>query len=169
MTKVTTNKLVDLLRRSNLVDEAKLTAFLEKATATHSEAALEDQNRLAELLIAENLITRWQADKLLAGKHKGFRLGKYKLHVARYNSIAYNPAPPGGRVNLPLKSPELYDLIGDPDESYDVAAQHPEVVADIQARIERLMRGFPENIRKAYADTKAITTGTFATGAVPRL
>ena len=31
MTKVTTNKLVDLLRRSNLVDEAKLTAFLEKA------------------------------------------------------------------------------------------------------------------------------------------
>ncbi len=79
MTKVTTNKLVDLLRRSNLVDEAKLTAFLEKAAAAHGEAALEDQNRLAELLIAENLITRWQADKLLAGKHKGFRLGKYKL------------------------------------------------------------------------------------------
>src|SRR4051812_43534578 len=79
MTKVTTNKLVDLLRRSNLVDEAKLTAFLEKAAAAHGEAALEDQHRLAELLIAENLITRWQADKLLAGKHKGFRLGKYKL------------------------------------------------------------------------------------------
>ena len=33
MTKVTANKLVDLLRRSDLVDEAKLTAFLEKATA----------------------------------------------------------------------------------------------------------------------------------------
>lgn len=79
MTKVTTNKLVDLLRRSNLVDEAKLTAFLEKTAAAHGEAALEDQNRLAELLIEANLITRWQADKLLAGKHKGFRLGKYKL------------------------------------------------------------------------------------------
>src|SRR3954465_6021872 len=79
MTKVTTNKLVDLLRPSNLVEEAKLTAFLEKAAATHGEAALEDQNRLAELLIHENLLTRWQADKLLAGKHKGFRLGKYKL------------------------------------------------------------------------------------------
>src|SRR6478672_3223679 len=79
MTKVTTNKLVDLLKRSNLVEEAKLTAFLEKAAATHGEAAFEDQNRLAELLIEENLITRWQADKLLAGKHKGFRLGKYKL------------------------------------------------------------------------------------------
>src|SRR3954464_2666280 len=79
MTKVTTNKLVDLLKRSNLVDEAKLTAFLEKAAAKHGEAALEDQKRLADLLIEENLITRWQADKLLAGKHKGFRLGKYKL------------------------------------------------------------------------------------------
>src|SRR4029078_450215 len=79
MTKVTTNKLVDLLRRSNLVDEAKLTSFLEKATAAHGEAALEDQQKLSEMLIAENLITRWQADKLLAGKHKGFRLGKYKL------------------------------------------------------------------------------------------
>jgi serine/threonine protein kinase len=79
MTKVTTNKLVDLLKRSNLVDEAKLTAFLEKAAAAHGEAALEDQARLAELMIEENLITRWQADKLLAGKHKGFRLGKYKL------------------------------------------------------------------------------------------
>jgi serine/threonine protein kinase len=79
MNKVANNKLVDLLRRSNLVDEAKLTAFLEKATAAHGEAALEDQKRLADLLIEENLITRWQADKLLAGKHKGFRLGKYKL------------------------------------------------------------------------------------------
>jgi serine/threonine protein kinase len=79
MTKVTTNKLVDLLRRSNLVDEAKLTAFLDKATAAHGDAVLEDQSRLADLLIADNLITRWQADKLLAGKHRGFRLGKYKL------------------------------------------------------------------------------------------
>src|SRR3954470_20476351 len=79
MTKVTTNKLVDLLRRSNLVDEAKLASFLEKAAIAHGEAALENQQKLAKLLIAENLITRWQADKLLAGKHKGFRLGKYKL------------------------------------------------------------------------------------------
>ena len=69
---------------------------------------------------------------------------------------------------MPLKSPELYDLIADPDESYDVAAQHPRVVSDIQARIERLIAGFPDDIRKAYAETKARTTGTSATGALPR-
>jgi serine/threonine protein kinase len=79
MTKVTENKLLDLLRRSGLVDEARLTAFLEKSTAEHGEAALEDPAKLADLLIQANLITKWQADKLLAGKHKGFRLGKYKL------------------------------------------------------------------------------------------
>ncbi len=79
MTKVSTNKLLDLLRRSNLVDEAKLTAFLDKTTRAHGEAILDDQSRLADLLIEDGLITRWQADKLLAGRHKGFRLGKYKL------------------------------------------------------------------------------------------
>src|SRR6201999_2663356 len=77
--KVAANKLVDLLRRSNLVDEAKLTVFLDKVTAEHGEAALDDHPKLADLMIEANLITRWQSDKLLAGKHKGFRLGKYKL------------------------------------------------------------------------------------------
>jgi serine/threonine protein kinase len=78
MTKVA-NKLLDLVRRSGLVDEVKLTSFLQRATRAHGEAVIEDQNRLAELLIEEGLLTRWQADKLLAGRHKGFRLGKYKL------------------------------------------------------------------------------------------
>lgn len=79
MAKVTTNKLLDLVRRSGLVEEPRLASFLEKATTEHGESALDDQNRLADLLVEAGLITRWQADKLLAGKHKGFRLGKYKL------------------------------------------------------------------------------------------
>ena len=96
------------------------------------------------------------------------RLGKWKLHIARYNTTAYNPAPEGGRINLPLKAPELYDLVSDPDESYDLAPENPQVVADIEARIERLMAGFPEDIRKAHAETKALATGTSAIGALPR-
>jgi serine/threonine protein kinase len=79
MTKVAANKLLDLVRRSGLVDEAKLSSFLEKTARTNGEAVFEDHPRLAELMIQEGLLTRWQADKLLAGKHKGFRLGKYKL------------------------------------------------------------------------------------------
>ncbi len=79
MTKVTANKLLDLVRRSGLVEEARLTAFLDKTVSEHGEAVLEDRNRLAELMVEAGMLTRWQADKLLAGKHKGFRLGKYKL------------------------------------------------------------------------------------------
>src|SRR5438094_1670239 len=43
------------------------------------------------------------------------RLGRWKLHVARYNSDAYGPSPAGGRMNLPLANPELYDIDDDPE------------------------------------------------------
>ena len=56
-----------------------MTSFLEKATAEHGEAALEDQDRAGRTADPGGPDHRWQADKLLAGKHKGFRLGKYKL------------------------------------------------------------------------------------------
>jgi serine/threonine-protein kinase len=79
MNKVTANKFLELVRRSNLVDEARLTACLDRAAAEGGDATLDDENRLAERLVEAGLLTRWQADKLLAGKHKGFRLGKYKL------------------------------------------------------------------------------------------
>ena len=42
-----------------------------------------------------------------------------------------------------VKGTELYDLANDPAESYDVAPEHPDIVRDLQARIERLIAGFP--------------------------
>jgi len=96
------------------------------------------------------------------------RLGNYKLHVARYNSAVYSPPPAGGRVNLPLPAPELYDLSLDPDESYDIAPEKPAKVKEIQERIEKLMAGFPEQIRKAHAETFAKRT-TGSTAAHPRV
>jgi arylsulfatase A len=95
------------------------------------------------------------------------RLGRYKLHLERYTTTQYNPPPVGGRMNLPLKHPELYDLVADPDESYDVAPQHPEIVADIRARVERLMAGFPAPIRTDFERTMSMATGDAAIGALP--
>lgn len=95
------------------------------------------------------------------------RRGRYKLHISRYNTFAFSPAPANGRVNLPLKKPELYDVVNDPEESYDVAPEHPDIVADLQARIERLMQTFPEHIRQAYSDTLKRPAATTATGALP--
>jgi len=95
------------------------------------------------------------------------RFKQWKLHIARYNTIAYNPAPAGGRFNFPLRNPELYDLLLDPDESYDVAPEHPDVVKEIQGRIERLMEGFPEQIRQAHAETKARRSRETRVAALP--
>jgi arylsulfatase len=96
------------------------------------------------------------------------RRGRWKLHVARYNNVTYSPAPPGGRMNLPLRAPELYDLLNDPDESYNVAPEHPDVVADLKGRVERLLEGFPDEIRAAHAKTLAAPVGNSAVGAVTR-
>src|SRR5215469_6166049 len=68
----------------------------------------------------------------------------WKLHVARHNTGAYMPAPPGGIHNYVLPRPELYNLASDPDESYDVAAENPQIVADMKARIGRMLKTFPE-------------------------
>lgn len=95
------------------------------------------------------------------------RWGRWKLHLARYNTFAYSPAPAGGRVNLPLVSPELYDLELDPDESYDVAPEKPEVVKEILARVERLIPGFPREVVDAWQATRARETKPRSVGNLP--
>ncbi len=81
------------------------------------------------------------------------RLGRWKLHITRYNSVTYSPIPAAGRKNILLKTPELYNVISDPDESFDVAEKHPEIVDDLMKRAEKLIAGFPEQAQKAYFDT----------------
>jgi arylsulfatase len=83
------------------------------------------------------------------------RWKQWKLHVARHNSSTYSGTPAGGRHNYILPHPELYNLRDDPEESYDVAPSHPEIVAQIQWRIESLLAGFPEPVKDAYAESKA--------------
>jgi arylsulfatase len=95
------------------------------------------------------------------------RWGRWKLHVARPNSLWTSPEPPEGRLNLPLPAPELYDLDSDPDESYDVAPENPKIVAEIRRRIDRLIAGFPEEVRKAYAETKSRRVKQTAVGHYP--
>jgi len=97
------------------------------------------------------------------------RWNSWKLHVARHNSGAYSPAPAGGRHNYVLPRPELYNLAADPQESYDVAPEHPEIVTEIQQRIEKLLAGFPASVQQAYAESKARKVDPATpTGARPR-
>jgi len=87
------------------------------------------------------------------------RVENWKLHVARYNTPPWLPAPQGGRINLPLMQPELYDIQADPEESYDLAGDHPDIVADIQAKILAALPSFPWQVHDSWVATmnRAVT------------
>ncbi len=76
---MTVNEFLDLVRRSQLVEEDQLTKFLGGLAARNGRKLPETPEKLSGEMIAGNMLTEWQAEKLLAGKHKGFMLGKYKL------------------------------------------------------------------------------------------
>jgi arylsulfatase len=83
------------------------------------------------------------------------RLGRWKLHLARYNHPAFTPEPRTGRYNLRLTGPELYDMYLDSDESADVSADHPGVVAAIRTQVEQMLPTLPVPVQTAWAETQA--------------
>jgi len=70
---------LELVLRSGLVDKGVLDAQLDRIVQEHGEQILLDPPRLAEQLVQAGLLTRWQSEKLLEGRHRGFFLDKYKL------------------------------------------------------------------------------------------
>lgn len=95
------------------------------------------------------------------------RLGRWKLHVSRHNTPPWTPEPKAGCMNLPLPRPELYDLEAGPDESYDVAADNPQIVADIRARMEALIATFPDQVTTAWRYTTGLAVEDTPSGAWP--
>src|SRR5579871_3886457 len=66
------------LRKSQLVDEARLAAFLEQISAGEGETL--PPQELADRLISEGLLTHFQARQLLRARWQGFLLGgKYRI------------------------------------------------------------------------------------------
>ncbi len=96
------------------------------------------------------------------------RWGPWKLHLARYNSYPWTEDPPEGRYNLPLNPPELYHIDDDPTESYDRAAENPQVVRNLTDRVERMLLSLPEQVRVAWQDTRNERVINMPTGALPR-
>ena len=78
------------------------------------------------------------------------RFGRWKIHVARWDVQRYQ-AGAANQVNQALRAPELFDMSLDVGESYNVAANHPDVVKDLQRRIAEGLRTFPEEIQQANA------------------
>lgn len=76
-TKLTGEQLMGLIKQSGLIE----TEQLKKSWKEFQERGVnvQDAKALSDEFIARNVLTKWQVDKLLAGKHKGFFLGKYRL------------------------------------------------------------------------------------------
>ncbi|MDZ7615812.1 MAG: serine/threonine-protein kinase [Patescibacteria group bacterium] len=79
MPKPTSDTFVDLLYRSGLIEKDQLDGVLAQVREEGDGRLPEDVDQLAECCMARGLVTRWQADKLLEGRHKGFFLKRYRL------------------------------------------------------------------------------------------
>lgn len=80
MAKLPGDKFLELLRRSELVDAKALDKSLAELVAQKGETALLDGDIVSDHLVNATVITAWQRDKIMEGRHKGFFVGKYKLH-----------------------------------------------------------------------------------------
>lgn len=75
--KLTAGDFAELVQKSGLLDPALAKQVTAEYLAQGGDAA--DPKNLAREFINRQLLTKWQCDKLLQGKHKGFFLGKYRL------------------------------------------------------------------------------------------
>ncbi|MBC7818598.1 MAG: serine/threonine protein kinase, partial [Planctomycetaceae bacterium] len=75
--KLTAASFLNGVRSSGLVEADPLENVVREMRAAGSD--FNDSRAIAEELIKRDLVTSWQADKLLQGRHKGFFLGRYRL------------------------------------------------------------------------------------------
>jgi serine/threonine-protein kinase len=79
MTISTVDSFVDLVRRSGLVEKDQLNSVLVGLQDQAGGSPPTDADFVAKKLVETGLLTRWQCDNIMEGRHKGFFLGKYKL------------------------------------------------------------------------------------------
>ena len=79
MTQITSDRIFELIEKSRLVEPAVLHAQLELIRERNNGVMPEDPVAICKELEEAGLVTRWQCEKILQGKYKGFFLGNHKL------------------------------------------------------------------------------------------
>jgi len=74
---ITIDAFFELLGQSGLISEDQCLALSSEFLA--EGARPESARQLADELVKRDVLTLWQADMLLQGKHRGFRLGPYRI------------------------------------------------------------------------------------------
>ncbi|MEM9825029.1 MAG: serine/threonine-protein kinase [Planctomycetota bacterium] len=78
-TKLTSDRFIEIVRKSRLVESEPLEQFVDKIRADGGGELPESPKKLAKIFRHQGLLTAWHIEKLLSGKYKGFFIGKYKL------------------------------------------------------------------------------------------
>jgi tRNA A-37 threonylcarbamoyl transferase component Bud32 len=79
MAKPNAEQFLDLVVRSGLVEKEQLDQFCRELEKRASAAELADPRYLGCELVDAGYLTRWQRDRLLDGRYKGFFVKRYKL------------------------------------------------------------------------------------------
>ncbi len=78
-TQVNTQRFLEMVAKSRLVEPDELAKFNRQLHEKYGDQLPENATKVASAMTKAGLLTQWHTDKLLAGKYKGFFLGKYKL------------------------------------------------------------------------------------------
>ena len=70
-------ELLQLVRKSGMIEDEKLNSYLARRQAGRGLPG--DPRDAADAMVADGLITNFQAEQFLLGKWRGFTIGKYKL------------------------------------------------------------------------------------------
>ena len=76
-TPATIDDLLKLIRKSGMIDDGKLDAYLDRLKAAGTPPF--DVKKLAGAMVKDGLLTYFQAEQFILGKWRGFTIGKYKL------------------------------------------------------------------------------------------
>ena len=73
----TVAELIELIQKSGVTDAPRLVAYVDRLRGSDSLPA--EPKTLADHLIRDGLLTRFQAEQILLGKWKRFTIGNYKV------------------------------------------------------------------------------------------
>src|SRR5262249_46787964 len=71
------DELLDLVRRSGVLEEKRLEAHLQKLHESNNLPA--EPAKLAAAFVRDGLLTNFQSEQLMQGKWRRFAIGKYKV------------------------------------------------------------------------------------------
>lgn len=76
---VDSNRFIELIRKSKLVDPSALEQAVEDLHASNEGGLPDDLDAMQKFFVDRQLLTNWHCEKLRNGKYKGFYLSKYRL------------------------------------------------------------------------------------------